>query len=59
MQTLTAGVTATLAGAAYEAFGRTATMSATAVTMVALVATGAVLVGRDWIATPRPVTTAR
>ena len=59
MQTLTGGVTATLAGAAYEAFGRTATMSATAVTMVALVATGAVLVGRDWIATPRPVTTAR
>lgn len=59
MQTLTGGITATLAGAAYEAFGRTATMSATAATMVALVATGLVLVGRGWIVTPRPVTTGR
>lgn len=45
--------------AAYEAFGRTATMSATAATMVALVATGLVLVGRGWIVTPRPLTTVR
>ena len=59
MPTLTGGVTATLAGAAYEAFGRTATMSATAATMVALVATGLVLVGRGWIVTPRPLTTGR
>jgi DHA1 family tetracycline resistance protein-like MFS transporter len=59
MQTLTGGITATFAGAAYEAFGRSATMIATAATMVALVATGAVLVGRGWIVTPRPLTAVR
>ncbi len=59
MQTLTGGVTATLAGAAYEALGRTATMAATATTMAVLVAAGAGLVGRAWILAPRPLTTVR
>ena len=56
---MTMTITATFAGAAYEAFGRSATMIATAATMVALVATGAVLVGRGWIVTPRPLTAVR
>jgi predicted MFS family arabinose efflux permease len=60
--TLAAGVTAAIAGAVYEHFGRTAAYTVAAGVMVALVVAGAALVGPAWrlrgsdrLAPPGPV----
>ncbi|MHB1129100.1 MAG: MFS transporter [Ilumatobacteraceae bacterium] len=52
MQTLTAGIAATLAGVTYEHFGRTTAFTITAVVMVLMVATGCVLAGPIWMRKP-------
>lgn len=52
MQTLTAGIAATLAGATYEHFGRATAFTITAAVMVLMVISGCILAGPTWMRKP-------
>lgn len=52
MQTLIAGIAATLAGATYEHFGRATAFTTTGVIMVLMVVTGCLLAGPTWMRRP-------
>ena len=48
VETLTAGITATVIGQVYEHFGRTVAYTSCAAAMLALIICGAVLSGTSW-----------